>query len=65
MFLIFFNSILNRFYFDALTLSWVDLIMMHYDPEYSQDAHPSLAATKDVVDNLNVTWLVDFSLLIW
>jgi hypothetical protein len=29
--------------------------MMHYDPEYSQDAHPSLAATKDVVDNLNVT----------
>ncbi|WP_258006300.1 hypothetical protein [Mesotoga sp. B105.6.4] len=25
------------------------------NPEYSQDAHPSLAATKDVVENLNVT----------
>jgi hypothetical protein len=25
------------------------------NPEYSQDAHPPLAATKDVVDNLNVT----------
>ena len=25
------------------------------NPEYSQDAHPSLAATNDVVDNLNVT----------
>jgi len=25
------------------------------NPEYSQDAHPSLAATKNVVENLNVT----------